>query len=113
MPSTDGAVVFVEAMDGTFDEVDRLLTHLRLSGVFDGVAGVVVGAPADWERGDAPDADTDELVLRCVGGSFPVVTGVAFGHQARKLLLPTGCSVELDLKGEQPVLRYLEDLVAD
>jgi muramoyltetrapeptide carboxypeptidase len=111
MPSTPGAIVLLESVDTTFEEVDRLLTQLRLAGVFQGIAALVVGAPADWPAGDAPDKSSDELVLRCVRGEFPVITGVGFGHQQRKIHFPVGCRVEFDLSGQQPVLRYLEDLV--
>ena len=52
------------------------------------------------------------LILRCARGRFPVITGVEFGHQERKIPFPLGCRVEFDLGGRQPVLRYLEDLVA-
>jgi muramoyltetrapeptide carboxypeptidase len=71
----------------------------------------VIGAPADWVHEDAPDASTDELVLRCVQGRFPVIAGVGFGHQQSKIPFPIGCQVEFDLRGQRPVLRYLEDLV--
>jgi muramoyltetrapeptide carboxypeptidase len=111
MPSTSGAVLAVEAMTATFDEVDRLLTHLRLAGVFDDIAALVIGSPADWEPEEAPDASTDELILRSVQGRFPVITGVPFGHAQTKIQFPVGCQVEFDLGGAQPVLRYLEDLV--
>jgi len=112
MPSTAGAVLLLEAMTGTFDEVDRLLTHMRLAGVFDEIEALVIGSPADWEPEDAPDDGSDELVLRCVRGHFPVIAGVPFGHQQTKIQFPIGCQVEFDLSGGQPVLRYLEDLVA-
>ena len=59
----------------------------------------------------APDKSPDDLVLRCVQGEFPVITGVGFGHQQSKILFPVGCRVEFDLSGPQPVLRYLEDLI--
>ncbi len=111
MPSTSGAIVLVESVDTTFEEVDRLLTQLRLAGVFQGIAALVVGAPADWPTDEAPDESADELVLRCVRGQFPVITGVEFGHQQRKIPFPVGCRVEFDLSGQRPVLRYLEDLV--
>jgi muramoyltetrapeptide carboxypeptidase LdcA involved in peptidoglycan recycling len=42
----------------------------------------------------------------------PVITGVEFGHQERKIQFPVGCRVEFGLRGDRPVLRYLEDLVA-
>lgn len=111
MPPTAGAILLLEDFITTFDEVDRRLTHLRLAGVFDGIAALVIGAPADWETEDAPDASADELVLRCVQGRFPVITGVELGHQQRKIPFAIGCRAEFDLRGERPVLRYLEDLV--
>jgi muramoyltetrapeptide carboxypeptidase len=111
MPSTAGAIVALESISATYEEVDRLLTQLRLAGVFEDIAGLVIGAPAEWAKADAPDACTDELILRCVRGRFPVITGVEFGHQERKIQLPLGCRAEFDLRGPRPVLRYLEDLV--
>jgi muramoyltetrapeptide carboxypeptidase len=111
MPSTAGAILLLEAWDATFELVDRMLTQLRLAGIFEDIAALVIGAPADWVHEGAPDASTDELVLRCVQGRFPVITGVEFGHQQSKIVFPVGCRVEFDLRGQRPVLRYLEDLV--
>lgn len=48
---------------------------------------------------------------RCAGGDFPVVTNVGYGHQSRKIQVPVGCRVALDLHSDPPLLRYLEDLV--
>jgi len=50
IPPTAGAILVIEAFMDTFDDVDRALTHLRLAGVFDGIAALAIGAPADWER---------------------------------------------------------------
>jgi muramoyltetrapeptide carboxypeptidase len=111
LPSSLGTILLLEEMFSTFEMMDHDLTHLRLAGVFDGIAALVVGAPADWPREDAPDASVDELILRCVPDGFPVITNVGFGHQPRKIQFPLGCRVEFDLRGERPVLRYLEDFV--
>jgi len=111
MPPTTGAILLLEDFAATFDDVDRRLAHLRLAGVFDGIAALVIGTPADWEAEDAPDTSADELILRCAGGRFPVIAGAGLGHQQRKIVFPVGCRVEFDLRGGQPVLRYLEDLV--
>jgi muramoyltetrapeptide carboxypeptidase len=111
MPPTAGAIVLLEDFISTFDDVDRRLTHLRLAGVFDDIAALVIGAPADWRAEDSADVSTDELVLRCVSGRFPVITGVPFGHQQTKIVFPVGCRVEIDMRGQRPVLRYLENLV--
>lgn len=111
MPSTAGAILLLEAQQAGFAEVDNWLTHLRLLGMFDGIAALLIGAPADWDRGPVADRDVDELVLRCVGGDFPVITNVPYGHQEQRIQLPLGCRVELDLRTDAPRLRYVEDLV--
>jgi muramoyltetrapeptide carboxypeptidase len=111
MPSTAGAILVLEARSATYEMVELFLTQLRLAGLLDGIAALVIGAPADWAREDAPDRDVDELVLRAAGGGFPIVTNVPCGHQPRRIQLPVGCSVALNLEGEVPVLRYEEDLV--
>ncbi len=108
MPDVSGAIMLIEEMTATFEHVDTALTHLRLTGAFDGIAALMVGEPADWPAKDAPDSDVDELVLRCVGGDFPVVTNVPCGHRPDRIL-PIGCQIELDLT--RSALRYLEDLV--
>lgn len=111
MPSTSGAVILLEQVMVTYGQVESMLTQLRLAGVFDEIAALVIGAPADWTEEDAADASADELVLRCVRGRFPVIAGVPFGHQPGNIQFPIGCRVEFDLTGAVPILRYLEDLV--
>jgi muramoyltetrapeptide carboxypeptidase len=111
MPPTSGAIVVLEQMIATYGQVESMLTQLRLAGVFDDIAALVIGAPDNWTAEDAADATTDDLVLRCVRGWFPVITGVPFGHQPGNIQFPIGCRIEFDLSGDRPVLRYLEDLV--
>jgi muramoyltetrapeptide carboxypeptidase len=111
LPDLNGAILILEEVFVPWTSIDQALTHLRLAGVFDNVAALVVGVPIDCDRGDAPDADWDEMILRCVGGSMPVITNVEFGHTARKIPLPVGGEVEFDLAGSCPVLRYCESLV--
>ncbi|HEY9291863.1 MAG TPA: LD-carboxypeptidase [Microlunatus sp.] len=110
LPDTAGAILLLEAMTAGYFEIDAALSHLRLAGVFDRIAGLVIGDPADWDRTDAADADIDELILRSVGGDFPVITGVPYGHRPDRMLFPIGCRVAFHL--DRPRLRYLEELVS-
>lgn len=112
MPDLRGAVFVVEEVDVTWAQIDSALTHLRLAGVFDEIAALLVGAPRDCARGDSPDGHWDELILRASGATCPVVTDAELGHTARKFGLGVGCRVELDLGGERPLLRYAEDFVS-
>jgi muramoyltetrapeptide carboxypeptidase len=110
MPNMTGAVLLEEVFV-PWVAVDQALTHLRLAGVFDQIAALVVGVPIDCARDDAPDDDWDEMVLRCTGGACPVITNVEFGHTARKIPFVLGGRLTLDLQAATPVLRYLDDLV--
>src|ERR1700761_7311454 len=97
MPPTAGAILVLETRSGTYEMVDMTLSQLRLAGVLDDLAALIIGSPAAWEPEDAPDPDVDELILRAVGGPFPVITNVPCGHQPRRIQLPVGGRVELDL----------------
>ncbi|HEY7483619.1 MAG TPA: LD-carboxypeptidase [Streptosporangiaceae bacterium] len=111
MPDVTGAVLALEEVFVPWAAVDVALTHLRLAGVFDRIAALVVGVPVDCPRDDAPDRDWDEMILRCVGGDFPVVTNVEFGHTAHKIPLVIGGEVTLNLETSTPALRYVDALV--
>jgi len=111
MPDVRGAVLLAEEVFVPWVAVDQALTHLRLAGVFDQIAALVVGVPIDCPRADAPDEDWDQMILRCIGGTCPIITNVEFGHTARKNPFVIGGRVTLDLQAATPALRYLDDLV--
>jgi muramoyltetrapeptide carboxypeptidase len=103
-----GAILFVEDVNEAPYRVDRLLSQLRLAGVLDAVAGVVVGNFSVKEASDAKEIDR---VLREYFGALkvPVVMNFPVGHIPRNATLPHGALVELD--ADQAVLRVLENPV--
>ncbi len=111
MPDVRGAVLLLEEVFVPWVAVDQALTHLRLAGVFDQIAALVVGVPIDCPRDDAPDEDWEQMILRCVGGTCPIITNVEFGHTVRKIPFVIGGRVTLDLQAAMPAIRYLDDLV--
>lgn len=113
LPDVDGAILLLEEVFVPWVNVDAALTHLRLAGVFDRVAAVVIGVPVGSDRGDAPDDSWDKMILRCVGGTAPVITNVEFGHTPNKIPFVLGGKVDIDLSGGCPLLRYRDSLVGD
>jgi muramoyltetrapeptide carboxypeptidase len=111
MPKVSGAVLLLEEGFVPWVTVDQALTHLRLAGMFEQIAALVVGVPIDCVGEDAPDDDWDQMILRCVGGACPVITNVEIGHTGRKIPFVIGGRVRLDLQTATPVLGYLDDLV--
>jgi muramoyltetrapeptide carboxypeptidase len=98
-PELSGAVLFLEEVGELPYRVDRLLTHLELAGVFDSVAGVVVGDFTDCdeiEDGQVRPPTAREVLAERLGRlSIPVALGGSFGHGDRKASLPYGARVEL------------------
>lgn len=97
-----GGILFIEDVNEKPYRVDRMLSQLRLAGVFDAVAGVVAGG-FTFDDGDAP-ADgaaarrrIDEILREYLGRSGkPAVIGFPAGHVSDNATLPHGARVRLD-----------------
>lgn len=102
---TAGKIVFLEDVGERPYRIERMLTHLRMAGKLDGVAGVVTGAFNDCETG--ADRDVTEVLTEVFAGApYPVVTGLPCGHATPNTLLPIGLDAELD--GRNGVLMLVE-----
>ncbi|WP_308346422.1 LD-carboxypeptidase [Streptomyces sp. ISL-66] len=110
----DGAVLFWEEVDRPVTRIWNDLHNLRLSGVLDRIAGMVIGLPSDvtpYERGGDPvglrEAVLDVLAQR----DIPVLAQVDFGHASPNLPLPIGVRAEVD--ADNRTLSLLEPAVSD
>jgi muramoyltetrapeptide carboxypeptidase len=88
----DGGIWFWEDVDEPVYRIDRMLTHLRLSGRMQAVRGVIIGSLKDC--GNEPE------MLDFLGEFFdplgiPVVRNFPFGHHGNNLLMPIGVTVRL------------------
>jgi muramoyltetrapeptide carboxypeptidase len=103
----DDGIWFFEDVEEPVYRLDRMLTHLRLSGRFRRVRGVVVGKLKDC--GEAAEID---LLLREFFGSLaiPVVRDLPFGHRGDNLLMPVGARVRLST--DETSLTVVEPVVA-
>lgn len=92
----DDGIWFFEDVEEPPYRIDRMLTHLRLSGRFRRVRGVVVGRLKDC----GSEAEIDTLLREFFGSlSIPVVRDLPFGHYGDNLLLPVGVPVRLSTPG--------------
>lgn len=92
-----GAVLFWEDLGEPLYRLDRMLTHLGLSGNLAAIRGMVVGhcRPVDAE------APVGAWWHERIGGAladhpWPVAFGLPAGHEAPNLTLPLGAPVRLD-----------------
>lgn len=88
----DDGIWFWEDVDEPVYRLDRMLTHLRLSGRMQRVRGVVIGSLKDC----GSDLDVLELFRDFFQPfAIPVVRNLPFGHHGDNLLLPLGAQVRL------------------
>lgn len=96
LPELAGAVLFLEDVGERPYRLDRMLTHLRLSGAVSKVAGVLVGELTGCEPAQG-EWSAAEVVAECLRSwEVPVVMGFPAGHGERNYPLPLGLPVEMD-----------------
>lgn len=96
-PPLDGAVLFWEDLNEPLYRLDRMLTHLGLSGNLTSIRGMVVGhcRPTDADGEGMPD--WPHLLRQAARGmDGPLGLGVPAGHASPNRTLPLGLPVRLD-----------------
>ena len=93
-----GAILCLEEVNfgsGLLRKVDESLAQYQQMGLFDQIAGLVIGKVN--ELSEAEEKLFESLILEYTAGSqFPILTGVDFGHTAPQLTLPIGIQASLD-----------------
>jgi muramoyltetrapeptide carboxypeptidase len=107
MPRLQGAVLLLEDVGEKPYRLDRMWTHLRLSGLLDLVAGIALG---DFTGCEDPNHGSAE-VLRELATALgkPCAVGFPIGHGAINQPVPLGARVRLDATAAR--LDFLEGLV--
>ena len=96
-PNLQGGLLFWEEVNEPLYRIDRMLTHLRLSGSLKGLSGMVLGHIVWDSRETNPDLALTQIVehsLRTFPG--PVAMGLQSGHQGPNLTLPLGLGTVMD-----------------
>jgi muramoyltetrapeptide carboxypeptidase len=102
----DDGIWFWEDVDEPLYRLDRMLTHLRLSGRLQAIQGVLIGKL----KGCGDAADLHALLHDFFGSrGIPVVRDIPFGHYGDNLLMPVGAPVRLSTRSRtltvtQPVV---------
>jgi len=108
LPPIDGSVLFLEEVGERPYRVDRMLTHLRLSGVLERLAAVVLGDFVGCEEDEADYDVADVLDEALRGVDVPVVAGYPAGHGVRHRALPFGVRIRVEGDPREGRLHLLE-----
>ena len=98
-----GALLFLEDVGEDLYRVDRLLTQLRLAGVLDAAAGIVLGS---FTEAEPPTALLQSLLQPlCERRHKPLLAGWPAGHGTPNRPLPLGLRAVLDADAGTLTLR--------
>lgn len=105
---TRGKLLFLEDVGERPYRIERMLTHLKMAGKLDQLAGLVFGDFTDCEGNGLRN------IRQIVGDMFgrapyPVVMGMAAGHGREHITLPFGIRARLD--GSSATLALMESPV--
>jgi muramoyltetrapeptide carboxypeptidase len=91
----DGGIWFWEDVEEPVYRIDRMLTHLRLSGRMPRIRGAVIGRL----KGCGEENELTSLLAEFFGSSgIPVIRNLPFGHHGDNLLLPIGVPARLSTR---------------
>jgi muramoyltetrapeptide carboxypeptidase len=96
MPDLAGAILLLEEVAEPPYKVDRMLLHLRRSGVLAGLAGVAVGQFTECAD-EWPTSIVDVLLDHLGALGVPVLGGLPVGHGQDQLTVPVGVPATLDV----------------
>ena len=112
LPDWRGKILFVEDVHEDVYSVDRMLTHLKLAGILDQVAGFVFGkcTKCDAGSGGYGSLTLEEVLVEHIGSlTVPAYAGAMIGHVADKFTVPIGINAELN--ADAGTIRLLESAV--
>ena len=112
VPDWKGSLFFCEDVDEAPYRVDRMLTQLKLSGIFDEMSGFIFGKCTECEPGNGSygsltleDLWSDHLQP----AQKPAFSGSMIGHIRQKFTIPVGIEAEID--ATTGVIQFLEKAV--
>ncbi len=91
---SENSILYLEDVGEKLYSIDRMLTHLRLAGVFDKVRGIVFGPLKDAH--DKPEVIIELLKDLLCDLKIPLLFGFPCGHTSDSWTLPMGLPVVLD-----------------
>lgn len=98
LPDFKGAILFLEDVQENIYRIDRMMTHLKLAGVFEQLAGFIFGQCSSCNPGEGYGSLTLEEVIQdhIKPLKIPAWFGASIGHIETILTLPIGLEVEID-----------------
>jgi muramoyltetrapeptide carboxypeptidase len=107
-PCYQGAILLLEEVGEPPYRVDRMFIQLKLAGILDSVAGMVLGHFLGPD-GKSILEDAQRIVMELTSDNpIPLISGYPHGHTLPNLTIPNGAPVEFDTEAEKLVVCFSE-----
>ena len=106
-PRTKGRVLLLEEIGEEPYRIDRMLTQMRMAGMLEDLAGVLVGSLTGCRprKGFGPSPSALDVVASFfMNAGIPVIAGLPIGHLAGKITVPLGFEARIDTAAGRIVL---------
>lgn len=99
LPDMSGKFLFLEDLDEYLYHIDRMMVALKRAGVFDRLAGVVVGTMSEMHDNDVPfGKNAEEIISNQLSEfSFPLMFGFPAGHTNLNRAFFIGVETEIEV----------------
>ncbi len=110
-PDLQGKVLLLESMSAPFSVEERDFRQLQLIGVFDKIAGLIIGKPEFLNAQDAPFT-YEELIMEIVGPrKYPIIANFDCSHTVPMHTIAEMAKVRLRASAGAAVVTVLEPMV--
>jgi muramoyltetrapeptide carboxypeptidase len=111
-PSVAGSILFLEDVYKDGSMLSRAFLHLRLSGVLNSVAGVVIGEFSEVPKSnrDHHSPSIEDVIGEYFGNSsIPCTYGFSFSHGPMTIPIPIGSQCEIDADAGEVYFNFRMD----
>lgn len=107
-PDTEGAILFIEEIGEKFYHLDRMLTAMRMTGMMNNLAALIVGGMEKITEGEHVfDQTVEEVVMNVAGGfGYPVLFNFPAGHISDNRALYLGRAAQIRQSDREAVLSW-------
>lgn len=105
---TKGKILFLEDLDEYLYHIDRMLQNMKRAGLFEGLAGLIIGGMTDMNDNTVPFGRNAEEIISdiCKDYNFPIAYNFPAGHIDDNRAITFGKKVKLEL-GDKSKLTYI------
>jgi len=105
LPDMHGKILFLEDLDEYLYHIDRMMQGLKRAGVFNHLAGVVVGTMSEMHDNEIPFGKDAETIIRDQLNEydFPLMFGFPAGHTELNRAFFTGAETTIDVSPSESV----------